>query len=43
SGDKVLILPSQEQAQRIMQNYGIPFGMPVAPGTVPQGPGRGGF
>jgi multidrug efflux pump subunit AcrA (membrane-fusion protein) len=46
-GDKVLILPSQEEAQRIMQNYGIPMGIPMAPGTVPQGPGggtgRGGF
>jgi multidrug efflux pump subunit AcrA (membrane-fusion protein) len=42
-GDKVLILASQEEAQRIIQNYGIPMGVPVAPGTVPQGPGRGGF
>ncbi|WP_103876433.1 MULTISPECIES: efflux RND transporter periplasmic adaptor subunit [Petrotoga] len=44
-GDKVLILPSKEETQRIMQNYGIPFGVPVAPGAVPQGSGsrRGGF
>jgi len=42
-GDKVLILPSQEETQRIMQNYGVPFGVPGATGPVPQNPRRGGF
>lgn len=45
--DVVLILPSQSDLQRIMQNYNFPMGFPMPTSGVPSNPspgfGRGGF
>ncbi|PNR97237.1 efflux RND transporter periplasmic adaptor subunit [Petrotoga sp. 9PWA.NaAc.5.4] len=44
--DTILILPSEKEIQRLMQQYGISIGIPTVMPTVPAGgsrPGRGGF